>query len=264
MDTDSEKLTPLVSILMVTYNRLPYIRDAINSVRAQTYSTWELIVVDDGSTDGTGDVVAAYHDPRIRFIRHSENKGVHAARTRALEEARGKYIAVLDSDDLWSDSGKLEAQVSFLESHQDYALLGTFITTIDENGDFIAKKAYCTDDSSIRTNILLRNQFAHSSVLMRARMVRDAGGYQKVLLGEDLDLFLRLGLHGKFSNLPAYMTSYRIHNEGLSRDGVLMARAVLGFIKKYRTRYPNSFKARIKGLLVLMVGQLRDTRTVRS
>lgn len=248
---------------MVTYNRRPYIRDAIDSVIAQTFSTWELIIVDDGSTDGTEGIVASYNEARIRFIRHVENKGVHAARTRALEEARGKYIAVLDSDDLWNSEEKLSTQVAFLEEHSDHALVGTFINTIDAEGDRIAQKAYFTDDSSIRANILLRNQFAHSSVLMQARMVRDAGGYQKVLLGEDLDLFLRLGLEGKFSNIPAYMTSYRIHDEGLSRDGARMARSVLGFIRKYHAQYPNALRAYIKSVLVLIIALLRDTRTVR-
>lgn len=263
MDARTEKLTPLVSILMVTYNRAGYIRHAINSVLAQTYTSWELIVVDDGSVDETAAIMATYDDARIRFIRHRENKGVHAARTRALEEAQGECVAILDSDDLWNSEEKLHAQVAFLEGHPDHALVGTFINTIDASGNRMAQNAYHTDDLSIRASILLRNQFAHSSVLMRTRMVHQAGGYRKVLLGEDLDLFLRLGLQGKFSNIPAYMTSYRIHDGGLSRNGAMMARAVLGFVWKYRAHYPNFFKAYVKSFLALMIGRLLDTRTIR-
>lgn len=263
MDTDSEKLTPLVSILMVTYNRAAYIRHAITSVLAQSYETWELIIVDDGSTDETGAIVATYNDARIRYVAHAQNKGVHAARLRSMEESRGKYIAILDSDDLWSDNDKLRTQVAFLETHPEHALVGTFINTIDAHGARIAQNKYCIDDPSIRASILFRNQFAHSSVLMRASTVHEVGGYRKVLLGEDLDLFLRLGIRAKFSNIPAYMTSYRIHDDGLSRDGARMARAVLGFVWKYRAHYPHFLKAYVKSVLVLVAGRLRDTRTIR-
>lgn len=263
MDTDSEKLTALVSIVMVTYNRAAYIRHAIDSALGQTYSAWELIIIDDGSTDETSAIVATYKDPRIRYVLLTQNRGVHAARSRGIAESQGKYIAVLDSDDLWNDQDKLRAQVAFLETHPEHGLVGTFINTIDANGAHIAQNTYSTDDSSIRASILLRNQFAHSSVLMRASTVREVGGYRKVLLGEDLDLFLRLGNQAKFSNIPAYMTSYRIHNDGLSRNGKKMARAVLGFVWKYRAHYPNFLRAYAKSILVLMVGRLLDTRTIR-
>lgn len=263
MDTDSEKLAALVSIVMVTYNRAAYIRHAINSVLAQTYDAWELIIVDDGSTDETGAIVAAYNDARIRYVLLAQNQGVHAARSRGVAESQGDYIAVLDSDDLWNDKDKLRTQIAFLEAHPEHGLVGTFINTIDANGNRISRNKYEIDDSSIRASILLRNQFAHSSVLMRANTIHEVGGYRKVLLGEDLDLFLRLGTRAKFSNIPAYMTSYRIHSEGLSRNGTKMARAVLGFVWKYRAYYPNFLRAYAKSILVLVIGRLLDTRTIR-
>lgn len=264
MDTRTQELTgPLVSITMVTHNRGTYIAAAIESVLAQTYKDWELIIVDDGSTDDTESIVRAHDDARIRYVRHAMNQGVHAARAEALELARGTYIAVLDSDDLWQDPEKLATQVAFLEAHPDHAIVGTFIHAIDADGTLIRKGTYHTDDRSIRKNILLRNQFAHSSVLVRADMVRAAGGYQKVPLGEDLDLFLRLGLQGKFANLPVSMASYRVHNAGLSRDGALMARSVLGFIRTYRAHYPNALKAYAKSAIVMLLARVRDTRRLR-
>ena len=264
MDTRTQELNgPLVSVTMVTHNRGAYICEAIASVLAQTYANWELIIVDDGSTDDTESIVRSFTDPRIRYLRHAENQGVHAVRTEALAAANGAYIAVLDSDDLWQDPRKLETQVAFLEKNPGHAIVGTFIHTIDADGTLLRKGTYHTDDRSIRRSILLRNQFAHSSVLMRADRVRAAGGYQEVPLGEDLDLFLRLGLHGKFANLPISMTSYRVHNAGLSRNGAVMAHSVLGFVRKYRAFYPHALQAYAKSALVMLLARVRDTRRLR-
>ncbi len=265
MDTSSEKLTTaLVSITMATYNRASYLRDAIESVLAQTYPHWELIIVDDGSTDSTKEIIASFNDPRIRVLAHQTNQGIHASRTDGLNASQGTYIAVLDSDDLWIDPEKLATQVTFLDANPGCVIVGTFIHAIGVDGTLLQKNTYCTEDRSIRAHILLRNQFAHSSVLMRADAVRTAGGYQKVPLGEDLDLFLRLGRVGTLSNISLFMTAYRIHDSGASRNGVLMARSVLGFIRTYRTHYPNAFLAYLKSTLVLLVAHVHDTRTVGS
>lgn len=264
MDTPTEKLasTPLVSVLMVTYNRGSYIQEAIESVLAQTYSNFELVIIDDGSTDETGAIVSSLKNPKIHYFLQEKNAGVCAARKLSVANARGHYLAILDSDDVWNDSFKLEAQVSFLEKNPEHVIVGTFINTITSSGNLLKQSSYFTDDNLIRKNILLRNQFAHSSVLMRTAAVRAAGSYRTVALGEDLDLYLRIGLQGKFANIPSFMTSYRVHNTGLSRDGIKMARSVLGFIRMYRMHYPNALLAIMKSLLVLAVAHLLDTRTI--
>jgi len=264
MDTSAKKLDPLVSITVVTYNRGSYLKAAIESVLAQTYADWELIIVDDGSVDETQTLLASYADPRVQVIRHATNEGISVSRTEALTATKGTYIAVLDSDDLWNDPAKLEKQVAFLERHPEHVIVGTFINVIDENGSLVRKTAYHTDDAAIRQHLLMRNQFAHSSVLMRASTIRATGGYQEVPLGEDLDLFLRLGLHGKFANLPQYLASYRVHAGGVSRNGVLMAKSVLGFIRTHRAHYPDAFRARAKTLLTMLLAHLFDVRSVSA
>ncbi len=122
----------LVSIIMPSYNTGKYISNSINSVLAQTYKNWELIIVDDCSTDDTDSVIAAFNDKRIRYFKNGKNSGAAVSRNRALREAKGKWIAFLDSDDLWS-LHKLEMQIKFMKQH-GYHFTYTDYTEIDENG----------------------------------------------------------------------------------------------------------------------------------
>ena len=123
----------LVSIIMPSYNTAGFIADSINSVRAQTYENWELIIVDDCSTDNTDEVVSFFEDPRIRYIKNEKNSGAAVSRNRALSEAKGRWIAFLDSDDLWSPN-KLQKQIAFMENN-GYGFSYTNYEEIAENGE---------------------------------------------------------------------------------------------------------------------------------
>ena len=139
-------MSSLVSIIMPSYNTAPYIAESIRSVMAQTYTDWELIIVDDASTDSTDEVVALCHprefnchpreggdlSSKIRYLKNDRNRGAAYSRNRALREARGKYIAFLDSDDLWAPD-KLEKQIAFMEKN-GYAFSYTRYEEMDENG----------------------------------------------------------------------------------------------------------------------------------
>ena len=106
----------LVSIVMPSWNTARFIGDSIRSVLAQTYPHWELLIVDDCSTDDTDDVVASFADARIRFFKNETNSGAAVSRNRALREAEGEWIAFLDSDDLWAPD-KLEKQIAFMQAN---------------------------------------------------------------------------------------------------------------------------------------------------
>ena len=114
---------PKVSVIIPTYNRLPFLKEAIDSVLAQNVEDVELMVVDDGSTDGTGEEIKRYGG-RVKLLQHAENRGVSAARNRGIRYSRGKYIAFLDSDDLWV-KGKLKVQVDFLDENPQYPMCYT-------------------------------------------------------------------------------------------------------------------------------------------
>lgn len=133
-DSDGiERLAGLVSIIMPSYNTAPYIKETIQSVLNQTYEDWELLIVDDCSTDNTDEVLAEIRDPRIRIFRNECNSGAAVSRNRALKEAKGQWIAYLDSDDLWVPE-KLEKQIKFMESH-GYAFSYTNYEEIDVDGN---------------------------------------------------------------------------------------------------------------------------------
>ena len=251
------KSEPTISILILSYNRAKYIAEAIDSVLTQTYRNFELVIIDDGSTDQTAEILSQYIDPRIKKIMHTTNAGLHARRAESLTYATGTYTAVLDSDDVWTDSDKLAQQVACMEAHPDCAVVGTFITLCSPAGETIGRNSYCTDDQRIRSAILSRNQFTHSSVLMRTSLLQKVPGYRDTGLAEDLDLFLQLGLVGTFANLPHYMTAYRIHTESFNPQKQAMARAVLGIIQTHRHHYPHYYRAYVKARLRLMYLSVR-------
>lgn len=132
-------MSGLVSIIMPSYNTGKFIANSIKSVIAQTYSDWELIIVDDASTDNTDEVVKMFTEPaevsapKIRYLKNNHNRGAAVSRNRALREACGKWIAFLDSDDLWAPD-KMEKQIAFMKKH-GYAFSYTRYTEIDENGN---------------------------------------------------------------------------------------------------------------------------------
>jgi glycosyltransferase involved in cell wall biosynthesis len=245
MDTTPEikNNSPLVSILMLTYNRASYIEAAIKSVLNQTYHNWELHIIDDGSTDTTAELVAHFSDPRIHYHRHTENRGLIIRRQESLSYVTGTYSAIIDSDDVWSSSNKLSAQVAHMETLPDCAVVGTFIHRIDETGNITGTDTYATTDKAIRRHILLRNQFAHSSVLMRTALVRQTAGYRDTMLAEDLDIFLQLGRLGTFANLAHFYTSYRVHGQSFGRERGRMARAIITIIKNHQAYYPLAWLA---------------------
>ena len=249
--------TPLVSIIMLTYNRANYIELAIQSVLDQMYQNWELWVLDDGSTDNTPDVMNHYTDSRIRYVYNPNNKGLAGKRTESLSFPTGTYVAILDSDDIWSDNTKLASQVTFLEEHPLVAVVGTQITLIDAEGVKFGTGSYLLDDKSIRNKILVRNQFAHSSVMMRKSMVDKTDGYRSFAPSEDLDLFLQLGQYGTFANLPDTMLAYRVHKKGESALKSKVVRVVLKAIAAHRNEYPNYLIATFKFNLMLLVAIVR-------
>jgi glycosyltransferase involved in cell wall biosynthesis len=249
MDTNIEKVSkePLVSVCMITYNRAAFLPEAIESVLKQTFTDWELIIVDDVSTDNTKEVVEKYglQDSRIKYYSNKEHLKISASRNYSLSLAQGKYVAILDSDDVWCDSEKLRLQYEFLEAHRVYFLIGGGVVVIDKNG--VEKKRYINpiNDEIIRQEILLRNPFAHSSVMYDREVALKLGGYDKTLaVDEDYDLFLRIGVIGKFANLERNVLNYRIHGDNISvKDKLKMLSTCVLLVKRNKGKYPFYFKA---------------------
>lgn len=208
---------PVVSVLMPAYNAAAYLAAAVESLLGQSFGDFELIVVDDGSTDATDEVLAGIRDPRVVVHRQPENRGLVAALNLALVMARGRYIARQDADDL-SLPQRLAAQVEELDRRADLVLLGTAYQVIDSDCEVTACHRPPASDTEIRWQMLFHNAFAHSSVMIR-RSALEAGGlrYEESRVpAEDYFLWSRLLELGRAGNLTEPMIQRRIHPHQIS------------------------------------------------
>lgn len=234
----------MISIVLATKNGSKYISKAIESVQAQSRQDWELIIVDDGSTDNVVDIVRSYiaTDSRIKLIQNPENLGLAKSLNVGLRAAQGEYIARLDDDDYWIDPNKLDAQVKFFESHPDHVLLATWYKDYDEAGNLLQPLEPPTDDKTLRRMLLARNPFGHSTVMMRRKPVMGLGGYDESLsksYTEDWDLWIRLGLIGKFAILPIDTLHY-LKRAGLSAQNTKKRQIThhIRIMRLYWRKYP--------------------------
>jgi len=248
-----------ISIITITRNRAGFISEAIESALEQSFSDWELIVIDDASEDDTREIVEEYivRDSRIKYFRNDGHLRISKSRNKALGSARGEYVAVLDSDDVWSDRDKLKKQYGFLEGNKDYVLIGGGVIVIDEYGKETRRYFNRESDENIRGKILFQNQFAHSSVMFRREAALKAGGYDENLnIGEDYDLWLKLGTLGKMANIKEHLLKYRVHGGNVTLKRVEALKNNIAIIRKYKDRYPNYYLAYARRALRLLVYRL--------
>ena len=252
--------SPRVSIIMPAFNREKFIAESIESALAQSYEDFELIVIDDGSKDQTVEVAKKYlSDPRVHLIQNEKNMGIATTRNRAIRVARGEYIAMLDSDDIWIDKDKLRKQVDFLDSHSDHAMVGSAITHIDVSGKKLKTVTFPTADAEIRNSILRRNPFAQSTLLCRTEAFLQTGSYStRFMICDDFDLWLRIGKRWKFANSTDAMTGYRIHGNNITHTKRLTAaREVLEIVRSYANSYPHPTLGLIKAYARLVYSYAR-------
>lgn len=240
-----------ISVIICTHNRASYIVRAVNSVLAQTHKNIELIIVDDASTDNTKDVLDQYkNNASVKIFKNDSNLGISESRNKGVSLASGTYIAVLDSDDYWTDPQKLEKQVAILESNPHIGIVGSAITCITPDGEKIKDAIYKLKDVAIRDKILIKNQFAHSAVLFRKDAFLEVGGYDLTLTcAQDFDVWLKIGRNHAFANLKESTVAYLINPHGISQSKKLqMAYDVNKIIETHKHFYPNYWKAKIVSL----------------
>lgn len=203
---------PIVSVIVPTHNRAHYLGQALASLRDQTLGEIEIIVVDDGSTDDTPALLAAFGDQRLVVVRHAVNRGIPAARNSGLERAGGRYVAWLDSDDI-ARPDRLERQAAYLTAHPDTAMIGCCAGKIDPAGRRIAgTRVPPFDDGAIQAWLLFRSAFQQSSIMGRSEILKAFPYHPANPVCEDYDVFLRLGAAGhRLENLPLVLIDRRIH-----------------------------------------------------
>ena len=230
--------TPLVSIILPVHNGARYIEHALDSIIAQTYRHWKLIVVNDGSTDETGQILSDYakKDSRINIVTMKKPRGISKALNRGVKQAKGLYIARMDADDI-SYPKRLEKQVKYLQKHQYVVAVGTQCDIIDADGRVTGVKMFPVKSQDIYNTVFRFNPLQHPTLMIdRTLLPKGFVFYDDLDGAEDLNLLFKLFPYGKVENLRDHLLAYRIHGENSS----------LKHIKKI---YMQALTARIRGVL---------------
>lgn len=206
----SDRRLPRVTVLLPVYNAARYVGQAVHSVLSQTFADFELIVVDDASSDESPRIVQSFDDPRIRFVRNDRNLGLTPTLNRGLALARGEFVARQDADDL-SAPTRLEHQVAFLSSNAAVAVVGSWYTKIGENGELLGDRTLPTADAGIRWAMLSYCPMVHSAAMFRRDAIVALGGYdERFAYAQDFDLWSRVAKVHRLANVAEHLVRYRV------------------------------------------------------
>ena len=214
----------LVSVIMPSFGTAKYIAESIRSVLDQTYKNLELIIVDDNSSDGSAEIISEFTDERIRFFRNSENLGAAFTRNKALDEAKGRWIAFLDSDDIWAND-KLEKQIGFMEKN-GYAFSYTDYEKIDDDGNSL--KVYCTGPKVVTRRKMYRYGYPGCLTVMYDAEKIGKIRIEDIKKNNDYAMWLIVCKKADCYLLPENLAKYRIRTVSISHDK---------FSKKVRSHY---------------------------
>ncbi len=207
---------PAVSVGMPVYNGEAYVALAVQSVLSQTFTDFELLVVNNASTDQTVSIIENFHDPRIRLINNPKNLGLIGNLNVGLRAARGKYVARLDHDDLALPT-RFSEQYEFMEAHQEIDVVGSWTECIDSAGKTLKVSRSPRETMAIRYELLFNNVMFHSSIFFRTDVVRNNGGYsQEFVHAEDYEMYSRPGKELECFNLQKVLFKYRVHGASIT------------------------------------------------
>lgn len=225
-----QKTSLPITVLMAAYNTEKFLHAAIDSILNQSFPEFELLIINDGSTDASGDIIASYRDDRIRCVTNEENMNLCRSLAKGVMLARGEFIARMDADDI-AHPTRLEKQLAAMRAQRDLDLLGTNVRWIDENDKVIGHPRVVADPVELRWKVFFRNCFNHPTVMIRKTALERSGLNYGVIpdsiasflpermdgIGdEDYLLFGQLCLHGKAGNLDQVLLDYRIHGNSLT------------------------------------------------
>ncbi len=204
--------TPLVSVLMPVYNGEPYLREAMESVLFQSFRDFEFVIVDDGSTDRTEEIVRSFDDARIRFYTNGNNRGISETLNRGIDLCRAKWIARMDADDV-NRRDRLERQVRYLHHNPDCALLSTWARVMRDDKEFVRMERFRSEFYPY--NLTFQCWIYHPTVIYRKDAVLAVGKYS-MPYSEDYDLFWRLSTRYRIANLELPLVNYRLSATSLN------------------------------------------------
>ncbi|TAE00957.1 MAG: glycosyltransferase [Bacteroidetes bacterium] len=206
----------MITVCMLVFNGEKYLESAIKSILNQSFQDFELLILDDGSTDRSAQIVREIDSPKIRFLQNARNQGLALAKHRALQEANRKYFAILDCDD-WAYPNRLKEQVNFLEQHPKVAAVGSWVEVIDGENNVKNTWNLPTKSEEIKVKMLFRNCFAHPSMMIRREIFNEFSYRNEYPPAEDYDLWSRILQKYEMANLPKILIKYRVHGNNISQ-----------------------------------------------
>lgn len=218
-------MIPKISVLMPVYNGEKYIRETIQSVLNQTCTDFEYIIIDDGSTDATKEIISSFSDERILLL-ESAHGGIVQALHIGLEKAQGQYIVRIDADDVCVPH-RFETLLAYMEEHSNVLVCGSWAKKINEHGEMRGVLKYPpVEDAAIRKYAILHNPFIHPAVMVRKEAVMRVGGYRGFKHNEDYELWTRILKVGRGHNIPEELILYRVHDNQVTRKANVHMRMV--------------------------------------
>jgi glycosyltransferase involved in cell wall biosynthesis len=217
-----------VTVLMPVYNGLPYLREAVDSILRQSFRDFGFLIIDDGSTDCSGDYLDQLADPRIEVV-HERHRGLGAALNQGLDICGTEFLARMDADDV-ALPGRLEAQLAFLRRHEEIGILGTQIAHLGVAGGTGFSSPMPCDHKAIYADLLRgRLALSHPSIMCRTSVLKRIGGYRIQGVGEDWEMFLRIGEVSRIANLGEVLHLYRVHLGSVNARHTGLVRARIAY-----------------------------------
>jgi glycosyltransferase involved in cell wall biosynthesis len=244
-----------LTVILPVYNGMPYLPEAVGSILNQTLHDFNLLIIDDGSTDETNDYLRTLNDSRVQVVRQ-ENQGSGVARNRGIDICQTEFIALMDADDI-SLPNRLQLQIEYMEKHPEISALGSQVGFFAGNKKFSGPEKPLSYENIYR--MLLRGKLSvcNAAFMFRTSIVRNIGGYRIKRAGEDVDFFLRLCEAGRVENLPDLLYLIRVHRKSLNwvaQDEIILGRAYA----------IECAKRRRAGLIEPDIEEFKDNRNRRS
>ncbi len=247
-----------ISVIMTVYNAERFLEDAIESVLDQTFSNFEFIILNDGSTDRSYKIICEYanKDNRIIVLNNERNTGIAKARTKCVKHAKGKYIATVDADDI-SEPMRFKKQYDYLEKYKNCGVVGGFLEIFDsETGETIGFRKYYEDDSRLRKKIFFYSPIANPASMIRKEVYDNIGYYDpEYPPADDVDFWFRLGKKYKFANIQEVLVKYRVHRNSATVKNINHVKDLtIKIRKKYMKGYGYSCTFLDKVFLFSLMG----------
>jgi len=230
----------LVTVLINSYNGEKTIYQTIKSALAQTYKNYEILIIDDASTDNTINLIKKFNNKKIRLYRNHKNIGLGKSRILAQSKIRGEYVCILDQDDIWHKN-KIKSQLKLFLNNKKVGLVATGYKLIDENNKIISLENTYYDKKNFINYLSFKNIFAHSTIMYRTKYAKSVGWYSnKLIYAQDYDLTLKILKKYEFRFLKNFLANIRVNLKSMTRSKIFQINTIneeLIILKKIRTIY---------------------------